>query len=99
VSSTRLSPAELRRIAKKFDDERQEIETQLGIIQHWVDLTRSAWTGKAGLGYQNANQLWGAEQRSLLRLLGEVAEIARVHAGESEAATDQASQPFMTLPL
>jgi Uncharacterized protein conserved in bacteria len=99
VSSTRLDPAELRRIAGEFDKERLEIERQLATIRHWVDTTRPAWTGKAGLGYQSANEMWGAQQESLLRLLHEVADLCRVHASESEAATDQATDTFMKLPL
>jgi len=99
VSSTRLDPAELRRIAGVFDDQRREIEKQLANVRNWVDATRSFWTGRAGLSYQSANEMWGKEQDNLLRLLAEVAEIARTHAGESEAATEQAEAAFLRLPL
>lgn len=98
MSSTKLNPAELRRIANKFDEERQRIQDQLAIIEREVEATRWAWTGRAGLGYQNVSQMWGEEQKSLLRLLEEVAQLARIHASESEAATDQAAG-LMRLPL
>jgi WXG100 family type VII secretion target len=100
VSSTRLDPAELRRIAGKFESERLEIERHLATIRRWVETTRPAWTGKAGLGYQSVNEMWGEQQDRLLRLLQEVTELVRVHAGESEAATDQAAQAVkIQLPL
>jgi WXG100 family type VII secretion target len=100
VSSTSLDPAELRRIAGKFESERAEIERHLSTIRQWVETTRPAWTGKAGLGYQSVNEMWGTQQGNLLRLLREVTELVRVHAGESEVATEQAAEAVkIQLPL
>lgn len=100
MSSTRLDPAELRRIAGKFESERLEIERHLATIRDWVETTRPAWTGKAGLGYQSVNEMWGEQQDNLLRLLREVTELVRIHARESEVATDQAEQAVkIQLPL
>ena len=100
MSSTRLDPAELRRIAGKFESERLEIQRHLSTIRQWVEATRPAWTGKAGLGYQSVNEMWGEQQDRLLRLLQEVTDLVRVHAGESEVATDQAAQAVkIQLPL
>jgi WXG100 family type VII secretion target len=96
----RLDPAELVRIAGKFESNRGEIEQHLASIERWVETTRPAWTGKAGLGYQSVNEMWGQQQRSLLALLTEATELVRGHAGASQAATDEAAQSVnIQLPL
>jgi len=100
VSVNRLDPAELVRIAGKFESNRGEIEQHLATIERWVETTRPAWTGKAGLGYQSVNEMWGQQQRNLLGLLAEVTDLVRDHAGASRAATDQAAQAVnIQLPL
>lgn len=100
MSLNRLDPAELRRIAGKMESDRLEIARHLSEIERWVEMTRPAWTGKAGLGYQSVNEMWGAQQKNLLKLLAEATELIRVHAGESRAATEQAAQAVnIQLPL
>lgn len=91
MSRSALDPAELARIAGKFESNSNQIEEQLRVIQRWVDQTRPAWGGPAGLGYQSVNEMWGTQQARLIRLLREAAQSVRDYAGVSVSATEEAS--------
>jgi WXG100 family type VII secretion target len=100
VSSSALDPAELARIAAKFESNSNQIEEQLRVIQRWVEQTRPAWSGAAGLGYQSVNEMWGTHQARLISLLRETAESVRGYANMSVNATDEASAAVrIPLPL
>ena len=90
MSKTGLDPAELARIAGKFDGNSGQIEEQLRVIQQWVEQTRPAWSGQAGLGFQSVSEMWGTQQTRLIRLLRETAESVRDYGRVSVAATDEA---------
>jgi WXG100 family type VII secretion target len=100
VSRTGLDPAELASIASRFESNSGQIEEQLRVIQRWVDQTRPAWSGAAGLGFQSVSELWGTQQARLIRLLKETAEAVRGYAKVSVATTDEAAQAVrIPLPL
>jgi WXG100 family type VII secretion target len=100
VSKSALDPAELARIAGKFESNSNQIEEQLRVIQGWVEQTRPAWGGAAGMGYQSVHEMWGTQQARLIRLLRETAESVRDYANVSVTATDEASAAVrIPLPL
>jgi WXG100 family type VII secretion target len=100
VSKSGLDPAELARIAGKFESNSGQIEEQLRIIQRWVEQTRPAWGGQAGLGFQSVSEMWGTQQARLIHLLRESADSVRDYARVSVTATDEASRAVrIPLPL
>ena len=100
VSTSGLDPAELATIAGKFESNSNQIEEQLRVIQGWVDQTRPAWSGQAGLGFRSVSEMWGTQQARLVTLLREAAELVRSHARISIQATDEAAAAVrIPLPL
>jgi WXG100 family type VII secretion target len=100
VSTSGLDPAELARIAGRFESNSGQIEQQLRVIQRWVETTRPAWSGAAGLGFQSVSELWGTQQARLIRLLREVATSVHDYAKLSRVATDEATDAVrIPLPL
>lgn len=100
VSTSGLDPAELAQIAGRFESNSSQIEEQLRIIQGWVDQTRQAWSGQAGMGFRSVSEMWGTEQARLVRVLREAAEQVRIHGNASILATDAAAAAVrIPLPL
>jgi WXG100 family type VII secretion target len=100
VSKSALDPAELARIAGRFESNSNEIDEQLRVIQRWVEQTRPAWGGPAGRGYQSVNEMWGTQQARLIRLLREAAQSVRDYASVSVTATDEATAAVrIAMPL
>ena len=100
MSNSGLDPAELARIAERFDSNGGQIEEQLRIIQRWVEQTRPAWSGQAGMGFQSVSEMWGAQQARMIRLLREAADSVRGYSRLSINATDEANEAVrIQLPL
>ena len=100
MSTSGLDPAELARIAGRFESNSGQIEEQLRVVQGWVEQTRPAWSGAAGLGFQSVSEMWGTQQARLIRLLRETADSVRGFATVSVSATDEAVEAVrIPLPL
>jgi WXG100 family type VII secretion target len=100
VSKSGLDPAELARIAGRFESNSDQIDEQLRTVQRWVEQTRPAWSGSAGLGFQSVSEMWGTQQARLIGLLRQAAESVRAYANVSVAATDEATEAVrIPLPL
>ena len=100
VSTSGLDPAELARIAGRFESTSNEIEEQLRVVQGWVDQTRPAWSGQAGMGFRSVGEMWGTQQARLITLLREAADLVRTHANVSVRATEEAAAAVrIPLPL
>jgi WXG100 family type VII secretion target len=89
-----LDPAELMRIAGKFDSNSSQMRTLLNQIRDEVDATRPYWGGRAGMGFQSANELWGSQQTDLLNAFDETSQSLKEYANAAIVANQQAGSPF-----
>jgi WXG100 family type VII secretion target len=100
VSLNRLDPAELNRIAGKFETERDAITGALAEFVTEVEAIRAKWLGRAGAGFQNVAGMWKQQQDDLVLVLTQTAASVRTAAGLSQSANEQAvSNVNIQLPL
>jgi WXG100 family type VII secretion target len=92
--ATSLDPAVLLQIAGKFDSNSSDMRTLLNQIRDEVDATRPYWGGRAGMGFQSANEMWGTQQNDLLNAFNETSQSLRDYANAAIVANQQAGAPF-----
>ncbi len=93
----------MAQVSSKFEDAGASLSQILSALMTEVDAVRADWVGRGGASFQQVMQMWGEDQRRLLRALSETATAIRT-AGRSYAATDDAAAdrmrvPDVTLPL
>lgn len=77
----------MERVATKFDDAHQSLQSMLSRLMQEVEAVKGDWQGRGGSSFEQVSQAWAQDQRKILVALSETASAIRT-AGKVYTATD-----------
>jgi WXG100 family type VII secretion target len=87
MAQTAAEAAQLAQVSKKFEDGAAGLQKMLTDLMGRLEVTQTAWQGRAGRSFGEVKRAWEADQRTLVRALTDTSA-AIATAGKTFDSTD-----------